>query len=54
MDALREALAERWPILAAALVPAVILLVLHILGVEIRTAAWIAVISCTLLLTVYS
>jgi hypothetical protein len=54
VDAFKESLAETWPILAAALVPAVILLVLRIVGVEIRTAAWIAVIACTVLLTVYS
>ena len=35
-------------------VHAVILAVLRILGVEIQTAAWIAVITCTVLLTVYS
>ena len=51
VDALKESLAETWPILAAALVPAVILLVLRIVGVEIRSAAWIAVIACTVLLT---
>lgn len=54
VDALKESLAETWPILAAALVPAVILIVLRIVGVEIRTAAWIAVIACTVLLTAYS
>ena len=54
VDALKEALAETWPILAAALVPAVILLVTQLAGADIRTAAWIAVISSTVLLTVYS
>lgn len=54
VDALKESLVETWPILAAALVPIVILIVLRIVGVEIRTAAWIAVIACTVLLTVYS
>jgi hypothetical protein len=53
-DALREALAETWPILAAALVPAAILLVTQLAGVKIRTGAWIAVIASTVLLTVYS
>ena len=33
VDALKEALAETWPILAAALVPAVILILLQLLGV---------------------
>jgi hypothetical protein len=36
------------------LVPAVILIVTQLLGAEIRTAAWIAVIASTVLLTVYS
>jgi hypothetical protein len=54
VDALKEALAETWPILAASLLPAVILLVLQLLGVPIRTDAWIAVIVCTVLLTIYS
>jgi hypothetical protein len=54
VDALKEALAETWPILAAALVPAAILLVTQLAGVQIRTGAWIAVIGSTVLLTVYS
>src|SRR5215212_2858529 len=54
VDALKEALAETWPILAASLVPAVILLVTQLVGVRIRTGAWIAVIASTVLLTVYS
>jgi positive regulator of sigma E activity len=54
VDALKEALAETWPILAAALVPAVILFLLQLLGVDLRIDAWIAVIVCTVLLTGYS
>jgi positive regulator of sigma E activity len=54
VDALKEAVAETWPILAASLVPAVILLVTQLVGVRIRTGAWIAVIASTVLLTVYS
>ena len=54
VDALKEALGETWPILAAALVPAVILIVMQLFGADIRTAAWIAVICSTVLLTVYS
>ena len=54
MGALREALAETWPILAAALVPIGILLIADVAGTTIRTAAWIAVIASTVLLTVYS
>src|SRR6187397_721913 len=54
VDALKEALAETWPILAAALVPAVILIITQLLGVPIRTDAWIAIIASTVLLIVYS
>jgi hypothetical protein len=54
MDALREALAETWPILAAALLPAIILFVAQLVGAQIRNAAWIAVISSTVLLAIYS
>jgi hypothetical protein len=54
MDALKEALAETWPILAAALLPAVIMLVAQLIGAEIRIAAWIAVIASTVLLAIYS
>jgi len=54
VDALKEALAETWPILAAALVPAVILIILQLFGVNIRIDAWIAVVACTVLLTGYS
>src|SRR6187200_2289185 len=45
VDALREALAETWPILAAALLPAVILIILQLFGVNIRIDAWIAVVA---------
>ena len=54
VDALKEALAETWPILAAALVPIIILIVTQLDGADIRNAAWTAVISSTVLLTVYS
>jgi len=54
VDALKEALAETWPILAAASVPAIILLVIQLVGIELRTGAWIAVIASTVLLTIYS
>jgi hypothetical protein len=54
VDAFKEAFWETWSILAAALVPAVILIVTQLFGADIRTAAWIAVISTTVLLTVYS
>jgi hypothetical protein len=51
---IEESLAETWPILAAALVPAVILFALQLFGVDIVIDAWIAVIACTVLLTGYS
>jgi hypothetical protein len=54
IEAFREALAETWPILAAALLPAIIMLVAQVAGAELRIAAWIAVISSTVLLAVYS
>ena len=54
VNALKEALAETWPILAASLVPALILLITQIVGMKIRTGAWIAVIASTVLLTIYS
>ena len=54
VDAFKEALAETWPILAAALVPAVILILTQVASLPIRTDAWIAVIASTVLLTVYS
>jgi len=53
-DALKEALAETWPILAAAALPAVIMLIAQVVGADIRRAAWIAVIASTVLLAVYS
>lgn len=54
MAALREALAETWPILAAAVLPAVIMLIAKLVGADIRKAGWIAVIASTVLLAVYS
>src|SRR4029453_7928585 len=54
MDALREALAETWPILAAALLPAIILFVAQLVGAQIRNAAWIAVIAATVLVAIFS
>jgi hypothetical protein len=54
LTALREALAETWPILAASVVPAVILIVVQLFGGTVLAAAWTAVITSTALLTVYS
>ncbi|WP_344801210.1 hypothetical protein [Microlunatus ginsengisoli] len=54
MAALSESVAETWPILAAAVVPAVILVLVQLMGGTVLTAAWCAVIACMVLLTVYS
>ena len=53
-EALRESLAETWPILAATVLPAVILILVQLVGGTIRTAAWCAIIACMALLTLYS
>jgi hypothetical protein len=50
----RESLAETWPILAASVVPAVILIIVQLVGGTILSAAWTAVIASAVLLTVYS
>jgi hypothetical protein len=54
VDAFKEALAETWPILAAACVPAIILIIIQLVGIELRTGAWIVVIASTVLLALYS
>jgi len=54
VDAFKEALAETWPILAAACLPAIILIFIQLVGIELRTGAWIAVIASTVLLAIYS
>lgn len=54
VDAFKEALAETWPILAAACLPAIILIFTQLVGIELRTGAWIAVIASTVLLAIYS
>jgi hypothetical protein len=54
VDALKEALAETWPILAAACVPAIILIIVQLVGIKLLTGAWIAVIASTVLLALYS
>jgi hypothetical protein len=54
MNVLPEALAETWPILAAAAVPAVILVLVQLIGGTVLAAAWSAVLACMVLLTVYS
>ncbi len=52
--ALRHSAAETWTIAAASLVPLAILLVAHIAGAELSTAAWIALLSTIVLLAFYS
>ena len=52
--ALRHALAETWPILGASVAPVAVLLVSELLGADLRTAAWIALITTIGLLTAYS
>ena len=52
--AIRHALAETWPIAAAAVVPLGILLLTTLLGVDLAASAWAALIATIALLTIYS
>ena len=52
--ALRHGLGETWPILAAAVVPVVVLVVTSLLGADLLTSAWSALLATIALLTVYS
>ena len=52
--AFRHALRETWPIAGASVVPLGVLLVSSLLGAELRTAAWCALIATNVLLAVYS
>lgn len=52
--ALRHALVETLPIAGASVVPLGVLLVARLLGAEVRTAAWTALIATIALLTIYS
>ena len=54
MLALRHALAATWPIAGVSVLPVGILLLAELLGAELRTAAWIALIASIGLLTAYS
>ena len=54
LAAFEHALAETWPIAGASVVPLVVLLLTSLLGAELKTAAWIALIASIALLTVYS
>jgi hypothetical protein len=52
--AIRHGLRETWPILGASVLPVGALLLSTLLGAELRTAAWIALITTIALLTTYS
>lgn len=52
--AFRHALRETWPIAGASVVPLAVLLVSSLLGAELRTAAWSALIATIALLAGYS
>jgi uncharacterized membrane protein YdjX (TVP38/TMEM64 family) len=52
--ALEHALRETWPIIGASVAPVAVLLLSALLGADLRTAAWIALIATIGLLTVYS
>lgn len=52
--ALRHALIETWPILGASVVPVGVLVGSTLLGAELRTAAWLALVVAIALLTGYS
>lgn len=52
--AIRHGLRETWPILGASVLPVGALLAGELLGAELRTSAWIALITTIVLLTGYS
>lgn len=52
--AFEHALAETWPIAGASVVPLGVLLLSALLGAQLKTAAWIAIIATIALLTAYS
>ena len=54
LAAFEHALGETWPIATASVVPLVVLLVTSLLGAELKTAAWVALIATIGLLTAYS
>lgn len=54
LAALRHGLFETLPIAGASVVPLGVLLLATVLGAEVRTAAWAALIATIALLTVYS
>jgi hypothetical protein len=52
--AFRRTLAHTWTILAASLLPVIILLVAELAGADLRLAAWIALWATVALLALYS
>lgn len=54
LAAVRHALAETWPILGASVLPVAALLLCTLLGAEVGTAAWVALVTTIVLLTGYS
>jgi hypothetical protein len=54
LAAFEHALRETWPIAGASVVPLGVLLVTALLGAELKTAAWTALIATIALLTAYS
>lgn len=54
LQALRHALVETAPIAGASIVPLGVLLVSYLLGADLKTAAWVALIASIALLTIYS
>ncbi|MBA2956537.1 hypothetical protein GON03_00710 [Nocardioides sp. MAH-18] len=52
--ALQHAMGETWPILGASAAPIAALVAATLVGAELRTAAWIALWICILLLVGYS
>jgi hypothetical protein len=52
--AIQHGLRETWPILGASVLPVGALLASKLLGAELRTSAWISLITTVVLLTAYS
>ena len=54
LAALRQALAQTWPIAAASVLPILVLLIAELFGADLGTAAWAALLATIGLLTLYS
>lgn len=52
--AIRHGLRETWPILGASVLPVAVLLATALLGAELSTSAWLALVTTIGLLTAYS